>query len=170
MIFKANLVKTNSTPAIHLSLIGIIVFLVSILLWQFEVPDDFAWTGTIGGLLMVLFGGVFSRNKPMFEVDEDLLEINELTIKIRERSFTLGDISGLEFFYHSYYSQSPSGYFTEPSGLIELGLNNKIGFTSNGEEITEMFYLADQEHADRFFSMLNMLRGNSIAYNYTYRI
>jgi hypothetical protein len=169
MTFRANLIETSSSPAINLSLLGIIVFFLSIFAWALEVPETVALTATVSGLVMVLIGGVLSRNKLLYEVAEDLLVIDELTIKIKEQVFQLSDISVLQFYYDSFYSQSSFGYFTETSGMIEYGMKNTISFKSDDKDLNETFYLANEEQANNFFNILSKLTGNGIAYSYSSR-
>jgi hypothetical protein len=169
MVFKANLIKTNSSPAINLSLIGIIVFFISIFAWALEAPEAIALTVTASGIIMVLIGGVLSRNKPLYEVDKDFLVIDELIIKIREQVYQLKEISELSFYYDSFYSQSSFGYYTETSGFIEYGMNNRISFKSEDKDFNETFYLASEEQANSFFNLLHRLKENGIEYSYSSR-
>jgi hypothetical protein len=139
MVFQANLIKTNSSPAINLSLIGIIVFFLSIFTWALEAPEAIALTASVSGLLMVLIGGVLSRNKPLYEVDKDFLVIDERAIQIREQVYQLKEISQLQFYYDSFYRKSPFGYYKETLALIEYGMKNTISFKIMVRNLMRLF-------------------------------
>jgi len=143
MLFKANLIKTNSSPAINLSLVGILCFFLSVFMWAFDALETIALFTTVAGLVMVVIGAVLSRNKPLYEVSKDMLVIDERSIQISEQAYQLHEVSNLQFYYDSYYCQSPFGYFTETSGLIEYGMNNTISFKSDGKDFIATFYLAE---------------------------
>ena len=167
MLFTAYLIKGNSSAGMNLSLVGIIVCMLSIFFWAFEVTETVAMFFTVGGMAMFIVGTVMSQGKRLYEVDVEAITIDEQNIQIRSEVYPINNIEQLTFYYHSFYSQSPYGYFTEHSGLIEYGMLNRISFKSNGNQVEEKFYLSNQTHADSFFSMINALKQIGIRHSYS---
>jgi hypothetical protein len=162
MVFQAYLIKANSSPAINVSLIGIILFLLSVFGWAFEATQQLALICTIAGFVLVLVGAVAGKGKGLFEVDKEILSIDDEKISIGPVVYPFAGVSQLQFYYHSFYGQSPFGYFTETSGLIEYGMNNTIRFRYNKLDVTATFYLANMEHANQFFALLTYLKERKI--------
>jgi hypothetical protein len=133
MQFRAYIVITNSSPAISMSLVGIVLFIASIPLWAFETLESTALVITVCGVVLVVIGGILSRQKPVYEGGKQVLSINNQAVTIGDKNYPFTDIEQLNFYYHSFYSQSPFGYFKEASGLIEYGMHNRISFMHNKE-------------------------------------
>src|SRR5690349_18092573 len=118
MEFKTFLVKQNSSPALNFSLLGVITFMTSIFCWPFSFLENIALCLSVAGIVMVLVGGLAGKGKGLIEVDDKLLVLREQGIELKSFSYPYSEISDLEFYFDSYYSQSPFGYFTENSGMI----------------------------------------------------
>ncbi|WP_207495443.1 hypothetical protein [Aridibaculum aurantiacum] len=160
MQFQAYLIKQNSSPALNVSLIGIILLMLSIFVWVIPSTEDIAIGSSLLGISMFMIGTIAGKGKGLFEVDKAILFIDNVTIRLGEASYPLASVSQLSFYYHSFYSQSVSGYYTEHSGRIEYGMNNSISFVHNKQTITALFSLANIDHANNFFTFVKYLQQN----------
>jgi hypothetical protein len=123
---------------------------------------------SIIGIIMVLIGALSNKGQGLIEVDNKFLVINEYGINIRSTFYPYLEIEDLEFFFDAYNGQSPFGYFTETSGLVEYGMSNGLRFINKDSKIAERFYLANEEQSNSFFLMIELLqqKGVSLRMNY----
>jgi hypothetical protein len=158
MHFQAYIVKQNTSTSINISLVGIILFLLSIFGLAFESTEDVAMYFSIGGFFLIIGGAILGKGRGLFQHSTDVLSVDEKEITICGLSYPLQDVSKLSFYYHSFYSQSSYGYFYEPSGLIEDGMNNSISFIYNGQPVSTLFSLANIDQANMFFATVKYLQ------------
>lgn len=169
MEFKTFLVKTNSSPAINIAIVGFISVLISIFFWAFDDLQDIALIFTFLGILLVLIGLITNKGKGLSEIDNQMMRIIDTGIEIKSQVYSFSDIKELKFFFHSFYSQSPYGYYFENAGMIEDGMSNTIHFISGNATIKEQFCLADMEHANMFFQTLNLLKSRGVILELEFR-
>ena len=144
--------------------------MLSIFGLAFDSTADIAAYPAIGGIGMVVIGAVLNRGKGLYEVDTKILSIDEQQIQIGSSVYPMSSISQLQFYYHSFYSQSSYGYFTEHSGFIEYGMHNTISFRHNKQEVSRRFYLANLEQANSYFALLAFLKERGVAYSSDVRV
>lgn len=171
MEFKTYLVKNDKSAIANTSIVGFILLFISIFFWAFEALNEVAIFLTFLGVLLAAIG-FFSNNQSdsSGEIDKTtLMRIIDSGIEIKSTFYPLSGIKDLYFFYHSFYSQSPYGYYFENAGYIEFGTSNRIQFTSGSTEINELFCLTDIEHANLFFITLNYLKDRSVHYQMDFR-
>jgi hypothetical protein len=169
MEFKTYLVKMNSSPQLNFGLIGVIVFGVSVLCLLLLVPQTISLILSIIGIIMVLIGALSNNGQGLIEVDDKFVIINEYGIEIRSTFYAHSEIDSLEFHFDAYNGQSPFGYFTETSGLIEYGMSNRLSFKNKDSEISEMFYLANQEQSNSFLLTIELLQKIGVNLKIDYR-
>jgi hypothetical protein len=168
--FAAYLIKYNKSPALTVAYVGIAAFAISIFFWAFPSLETVATYLSIGGLVAVMTGLIANKGRGYNEVDQtNAVKFNDQGIEIRSVLYPYSDITDLQLHYHSYYSQSPNGYYTENAGRIELGMNNTISFKKGDTEVNESFFLGNQSQANMFFDLLNTLKANNIPYSYERR-
>lgn len=169
--FTAYLIRFNKSPALTVAYVGIATFTVSIFLCGISSLQTFAIPISIAGLAGVLIGLIANKGRGYYEVDNTRsVKFNDQGIEIRSVFYSYADITGLKLYYHSYYSQSPYGYFTENAGSIELGMDNYIHFKKGDTEVRERFFLGKQSHANLFFDLLNTLKARNIPYSFDHRL
>jgi hypothetical protein len=112
---------------------------------------------------------ILNKKTGLFSVDDGLMTITTELIEINSTKYLYKDISRLEFHFHSYYSQSSFGFFTENAGYIEVGMGNYVRFVFKKEKIEERFFLGNQLQAEMFLQMVNELKNSNISYDITYR-
>ena len=144
--------------------------MLSIFGLAFKATVDIAVFPAVIGIVLVVIGAVLNRGKGLFEVDTEILSIDEEQIKLGTSVYPISSISHLYFYYHSFYSQSSFGYFTEQTGLIEYGMDNRISFNHNNAEVLCRFYLANIEQANNYFTLLYILKQKGVSYNSEMRI
>jgi hypothetical protein len=170
MNFTAYLVKVNQSPAINLGMAGISLFFIAVFLFAFNTWETFALILAGGGILLAFISALTGINKPLVEVDNKLLVFDDHGIRIGENMYPYGEIRELELHFDSFYSQSSSGLFYEHSGQIEYGMGNRIRFIYAGDQISAIFYIANQVQAASFFLLTAELKNNKIAFDITYRM
>ncbi len=170
MEFRTYLIKTNKASLSNISLAGFISLFISIFFWAFEALNDIAIFITFIGILLSAIGFFTSKQvKPPNEPSAILMRILDDGIEIKSRFYPFSEIKNLYFFYHSFYSQSPYGYYFENAGYIEFGTLNRIQFKYGSMEINELFCLTDMEHANLFFQTLNYLKGRGLHFEMEFR-
>jgi hypothetical protein len=169
MNFQAYLVKQNSSPLLNVTLIGALVFFLSIYLWAFEVDETISLLASVTGILLALIGALLNRGKGLFEVSEEVLFINEKNIIAGSSVYPISAITNLRFYYDSFYGQSPFGYFIEHAGAILYGMNNRVTFMVDQQELQFLFYLSEKMQADNFFSFLAVLKEKRVLYSFRRR-
>ncbi|MFT3747706.1 MAG: hypothetical protein QM768_05290 [Agriterribacter sp.] len=170
MEFRTYLVNTNKSALSNTTLAGFILLLLSVFFWSFEALNDIALFITFIGILFSAIG--FFTNKqevPVTEADKILLRILDSGIEVKSRFYPFSEIKNLYFFYHSFYSQSPYGYYFENAGYIEFGTSNRIKFKCGNTEINELFCLTDMGHANLFFQTLNYLKDQGLHFEMEFR-
>lgn len=160
----------NSSPQLNFGLAGVIVFGISVLCWLLFWPvlEFVPLLLSIIGIIMVLTGALSNKGKGLIEVDDKLMIINEYGIEIRSAFYAYPEIEYLEFFFDAYNGQSPFGYFTETSGLVEYGMSNGLRFVHKDSEIAERFYLANEEQSNSFLLMIDFLQQKGVSFKMNY--
>ncbi|PVD52506.1 hypothetical protein DC498_10415 [Terrimonas sp.] len=170
MEFRTYLVNTNKSSLSPISLAGFILLFLSVFFWAFEALNDIALFITFIGVLLSAIGFFTNRNvKPPGETGKILIRILDSGIEIKSRFYPFSEIKNQYFFYHSFYSQSPYGYYFENAGYIEFGTANRIQFKHGDTEVNELFCLTDMEHANLFFQTLNYLKGQRLHFEMEFR-
>ena len=169
MEFNAFLVKQNNSTGVNIGLSGVLAFFLGILFTMFEATHTIAMFLYIAGLICVLISPFFGKGSDMFEVTDDVMSVYSNEIVIRDKHYAFTEVSKLNFFFHSFYCQSTYGFFTDEDGQIEYGMNNYFGFLFNGEEVTEYFYIGNEEHANKFLNMIENLKQEQIDFTIEYR-
>ncbi|MCC6289308.1 MAG: hypothetical protein IT249_15625 [Chitinophagaceae bacterium] len=163
MEFRTYIVKSDKSAFSTISLIGFILLSISIFFWSFEKLNPIALFLTLTGILLAAIGFFTNKEvKPVNETDKILMRILDSGIEIKSRFYPFSEIKDLFFFYHSFYSQSPYGYYFENAGYIEFGTSNRIQFKYGAMEINELFCLTDMAHANLFFQTLNYLKDRGV--------
>ncbi|KIC93528.1 hypothetical protein OI18_17415 [Flavihumibacter solisilvae] len=170
MMFQTFLIKTNDSDSMLVSLVGALLFIVSICLWAFKVGDAISLSCTLLGIVLVIIGIVGGNGRSLYEVDQQrIIKIEMDRIVVGTEAFEFNKIDSLEFHYHSFLNQSSLGYFTETAGAIEHGINNVVNFKLGDRKVSERFFISSIQHADKFFSTLKVLKENGIQYNLSFR-
>jgi hypothetical protein len=169
--FTAYLIRFNKSTALTVAYVGIGAFFISIFLWAVPSLETIATCLSVGGLIVVMIGLIANKGRGTYEVDTaNFLKFNDQGIEIRSILYQYTDITDLRLYYHSYYSQSPYGYFTENAGKIDLGMDNTISFKKGTTEVSESFFLGNQLQANNFFELLNDLKTEIIPYEFVSRM
>lgn len=171
MEFKTYLVKMNSSPQLNFGLAGVFVFGLSVLCWLLFWPvlEFIPLILSIIGIVMVLTGALSNKGKGLIEVDDKWMVLNEYGIEIRSVFYPYSELEDLEFFFDAFNGQSPFGYFTETSGLVEYGMSNGLRFINKDSEISERFYLANEEQSNSFFLMIELLKKSGVRLKINYK-
>ncbi len=169
MEFRAYLIKANSSRSLSIGLTGVGLFFISILFFAFPPLETIALILSIGGIVIALIGAIASKEKAVIEVDDKMINFNDQGIEIRSAFYRYAEITDLEFYYHSFYSQSPFGFYTENAGHIEYGMANHVSFRTGEVRILEVCFLGNQVQATSFFMFLNELKTSKISYSMNYR-
>jgi hypothetical protein len=142
------------------------IFFVSVYLWAFDVDETIALLASVTGILLALIGALLNNGKGWFEVSEEVLFIDQEKIIAGSSIYQISAITDLHFYYHSFYKQSPFGYFVEQAGAIEYGMHNRITFMFEQKEVNLLFYLSEKAQADSFFSLLTIFKNHGIVYSF----
>lgn len=164
MEFTANVVKQNRHTGYIVALVGLGLFLSSIVFFALKLSQTVGLLLALGGIVLVAVGAIVGKGQGLIEVGEELIRFDDTGIHLSGELYPYKDMRNLYFFYSAFYSQSPWGYFYENAGAIRMGMGNLVSFKANGEDIQAYFFIANILHAEMFFSYLQNLTANNISY------
>ncbi|MFT3934267.1 MAG: hypothetical protein QM726_11665 [Chitinophagaceae bacterium] len=113
MEFRAFLVKTNNNPALTIGLTGVIIFMLSGVFYIIKGLNFIAPYISVVGLCVAIVGAISNAKKGMYTIEKELLVIADNGVTIRSVFYNFTEISNLQLYYHSFYSQSSYGYYYE---------------------------------------------------------
>lgn len=169
MVFRAYIVKKNTSKSIRVAGIGLGFVSLALAMYGFELLIDLAVFVLLAGFVLLIVGVVAGGGKDFYLYTKEILSVSPNEITIAGTPYPISTITSLVFYYHSFYSQSSYGYFYEHSGMIELGMNNSVSFTCNGQQLYTLFSIADIYHANSFFHVVRHMQATGIPLTLTVR-
>jgi hypothetical protein len=128
-----------------------------------KAVEDIAWAGLVIGLLLFIAGLFAGAAKTgIYRIDKDIFHIDDERILIGIVVYPLHEVSDLAFRYYAFKGQSPGGYYTEPVGNAEYGIDNRVTFTYRKMHVNVRFYLANEQHANWFFQYVRQRQSEGL--------
>jgi hypothetical protein len=169
MQFDAYMVKQNKSRSVRVVVWGVISVNVGIAGAMLEIIENFCVFLILAGFAVMIIGAIAAGGKDLYEYTTDVLHIDEENVSIGNAVYPMASVTVLQFYYHSFYSQSSDGYYYEPAGMIEVGMNNHVKFMYNKQAISTLFSLANIDHANRFIACVQHLQQHGVRATITYR-
>jgi hypothetical protein len=122
------------------------------------------------GFTLIVVGVLKGGDKAMaYYIDKnEILSLDEDEIKVGIVVYPMNEITDLKFYYHSFYSQSPRGYYTD-TGMVEYGISNNVSFVYIDQKKEFRFYLPNKKQADKFFRLIEEFKESGVQYQLKYR-
>lgn len=169
MQFEAYIIKTNDSKAMVVCLVGILLLFGIVPMNMVPALREFIYLDVLAALGVFIVGIIMSKgNASLYTITDEILKVGLQNIQIGIVVYPIHELYCIDFYYDSFNGQSPYGNYTETSGEIEYGINNRISFTYRGMNITQRFHLADEQHAVQFVTMLEAYKQNDIPFTVSY--